>query len=204
MRMRNKKHAEKRIAALEDMLVKDLVDYLPPAPLHIEIGCGKGSFISETARRNPDISFLAIEKVVSVILSAMENASENAENVKFFLGDATDLGTIPMKNFCERIYLNFSDPWPKKKHTKRRLTSPLFLELYKKILTPDGEIHLKTDNQGLFEYSIETLTENGFGLKNVTWDLHSGDTPWNIPTEYEFLFSSRGVPICRLEAFLKP
>lgn len=206
MRVRNKKNAMRRIAALDELLINDLEKLSPPSPLYIEIGCGKGTFIAETAKRLPYVHFLAVEKVPSVLVTAMERtAREEIPNISFFLGDAADLAKIPEEGFCSRIYLNFSDPWPKKRHTKRRLTSPGFLELYKKILSPGGEIHFKTDNREFFDYSVESFGQNGFILENVTYDLHNSEfMKDNIMTEYERLFSSLGLPICRLEAVFRP
>lgn len=170
-------------------------------PLHLEIGCGKGGFITETARRNPDIQFLAVEKVPSVLVLAMEKvAAEELSNVQFFSGDVMRLADYPLAGKCERIYLNFSDPWPRTKHAKRRLTAPSFLELYRQLLVENGEIIMKTDNVPLFEYSLETLPENGFVLTDTTYDLHSLNDPNNVVTEYEANFSSQGISICRLIA----
>lgn len=202
MRMRNKKHAAERIEAQSSMLLKDISEMKSVSMPHIEIGCGKGGFISELAKRNPDINYIAIEKNTNVMVLAMEKtAAKGTRNVKFLLGDATSLEQLGDIAFCGRIYLNFSDPWPKKKQHKRRLTSPQFLELYKKILLPEGEIHLKTDNRGLFEYSIETLSQNGFKLKEVSLDLHASDFKDNVMTEYETRFSEAGMPIYRLVAY---
>ena len=177
----------------------------PPSdiPLHLEIGCGKGAFITEMARRNPDIQFLAVEKVSSVLVLAMEKAAAAAlSNVQFFSGDVMKLADFPLGGKISRIYLNFSDPWPRTKHAKRRLTAPTFLALYKALLVPGGEIVMKTDNVPLFDYSLETLPENGFRIESMTRDLHAENDPENVMTEYEANFSSKGFPICRLIAKL--
>lgn len=201
MRMRHKKHQEERMEAVGAYLVTGPQSLSSRLPLHLEIGCGKGGFITETARRNPDIQFLAVEKVPSVLVLAMEKvAAEELSNVQFFSGDVMRLADYPLAGKCERIYLNFSDPWPRTKHAKRRLTAPSFLALYRQLLVENGEIIMKTDNVPLFEYSLETLPENGFVLTDTTYDLHSLNDPNNVVTEYEANFSSQGISICRLIA----
>ncbi len=201
MRMRHKKHERERMEAVQSFLVRDPEALSEKTPLHLEIGCGKGAFITETARRNPDIQFLAVEKVSSVLVLAMEKAAAaELSNVQYFSGDVMRLAEFPLAGKVSRIYLNFSDPWPRTKHAKRRLTAPSFLALYRQLLTEDGEIVMKTDNVALFEYSLETLPENGFTLFGVTRDLHAENDPDNVVTEYEANFSSQGVPICRLFA----
>lgn len=203
MRMRHKKHEKERMEAVERFLVKTPEDLSLKTPLHMEIGCGKGAFITETARRNPNIQYLAVEKVSSVLVLAMEKADRGElSNVQFFSGDIMRLTDFPLSHKVERIYLNFSDPWPRTKHAKRRLTAPSFLEFYKELLIPGGEIIMKTDNVNLFDYSLETLPEAGFYLESVTRDLHAENDPENVMTEYEENFSSKGFPICRLKAKL--
>ena len=203
MRMRHKKHEKERMEAVSSFLIKSPEDLSEKTPLHMEIGCGKGAFIAETARRNPDIQYLAVEKVSSVLVLAMEKVQRGElSNVQFFSGDIMRLTEFPLKHKVERIYLNFSDPWPRTKHAKRRLTAPSFLEFYKELLVPGGEIIMKTDNVNLFDYSLETLPAAGFSLENVTRDLHAENDPENVMTEYEENFSSKGFPICRLKAKL--
>lgn len=174
-------------------------------PLHIEIGCGKGQFMSTLAKLNPDINYIAIEKFDSVLLRCLEKIiNEDIPNLKIAVMDAAVLGTYFADDEVDRIYLNFSDPWPKSHHAKRRLTSPLFLDLYKHVLKDEGEIHFKTDNRGLFEYSLESFNNNGFKLSHISLDLHK-DTekyPDNITTEFEDKWSKLG-PIYRLEAKVK-
>jgi len=204
MRMRKKKHATERIDAIKEYLLEDVSKIADKKPLHMEIGCGKGAFITQLAAKNPDINYIAVEKVTSVMVLAMEKAAAaQLKNVKFLLGDVAKLAELETESFCDRIYLNFSDPWPRKKHAKRRLTAPQFLSIYKKMLTEGGEIHMKTDNRTLFDYSLETLPANGFELDNVTFDLHADNPVDNIMTEYEKNFSEQGMPIHRLEAKLK-
>ncbi len=205
MRMRHKKHERERMEAVQAYLVGEPEALSAKTPLHLEIGCGKGAFITETARRNPNVQFLAVEKVSSVLVLAMEKIAAAAlSNVQFFSGDVMKLTDFPLQNKVERIYLNFSDPWPRTKHAKRRLTAPGFLALYKTLLAPNGEIVMKTDNVPLFEYSLETLPANGFRLESVTRDLHAEHDPENVMTEYETNFSSQGISICRLKARLAP
>ena len=174
-------------------------------PLHIEIGCGKGQFMSTLAKLNPDINYIAIEKFDSVLLRCLEKIiNDDIPNLKIAVMDAAVLGTYFADDEVDRIYLNFSDPWPKSNHAKRRLTSPLFLDLYKHVLKDEGEIHFKTDNRGLFEYSLESFNNNGFKLSHISLDLHK-DTekyPDNITTEFEDKWSKLG-PIYRLEAKVK-
>ena len=171
-------------------------------PIHIEIGMGKGTYIMECARRNPDINYIAIEKFDSVLLRALEKVKEDdIPNLRLCIIDAMEIRESFADDELDRIYLNFSDPWPKKHHAKRRLTSPLFLEQYRHILKKNGEIHFKTDNRGLFEYSLETFNECGYKLSNISLDLHKDleKYPFNITTEFEDKWSKLG-PIYRLEA----
>ena len=174
-------------------------------PIHIEIGCGKGQFMMELAKRNPNINYIAIEKFDSVLLRALEKALEvDLPNLKLALIDAAMISEYFENEEVERIYLNFSDPWPKNAHAKRRLTSPSFLEQYKNILSSDGELHQKTDNRGLFEYSLESFNSCGWSLKHISLDLHKDyeKYPDNITTEFEDKWSKLG-PIYRLEAYKK-
>ncbi len=203
MRMRHKKHEKERMEAVKSYLITEPSMLSDKTPLHMEIGCGKGAFITETARRSPDIQYLAVEKVSSVLVLAMEKADRaELKNVQFFSGDVMNLADFGLSGKVERIYLNFSDPWPRLKHAKRRLTAPSFLALYKTLLVPNGEIIMKTDNVPLFDFSLETLPANGFKLESVTRDLHAENAPENVMTEYETNFSSQGIPICRLKAKL--
>lgn len=205
MRMRTRSHLNERIAACENILLEEYNDaarsFVGSSPLHIEIGCGKGRFITETAKNNPDTRYIAIEKVSNVIVLAMEKAA-NAEtdNLRFMRGNFQILSESFPDKSVDRIYLNFSDPWPKKGYAKRRLTHGGFLEIYKRILKDDGEICFKTDNRELFDFSLESFPENDFTLSEVTFDLHNSDFEGNIMTEYEERFSQMGYPICRLVA----
>ena len=172
-------------------------------PIHIEIGCGKGKFISELASKNPDINYVAIEKFDSVLLRASEKLEElELNNLKITILDAGELLNYFDSKEIQTIYLNFSDPWPKKCHAKRRLTSKLFLDEYKNILSDDGAIIQKTDNRHLFEFSLESFNENGFLIKNICLDIHKDEErfPDNITTEFEEKWMDKG-PIYYLEAY---
>ncbi len=169
-------------------------------PLYIEIGTGKGRFICEHAGNNPDIIYVGIEKFSSVIIRAIEKAeSFEPDNLRFIRFDADNIESIFDKGEVDRIYLNFSDPWPKDRHAKRRLTSSGFLKRYDNILAPSGDIVFKTDNRSLFDFSVEQANESGWNIDGLTYDLHN--SPFNtdnIMTEYEERFSSQGIPICRM------
>ncbi|MBO7631730.1 MAG: tRNA (guanosine(46)-N7)-methyltransferase TrmB [Lachnospiraceae bacterium] len=169
-------------------------------PIHIEIGMGKGQFITALATANPSVHYIGIEKYSSVLLRALEKQAElDLPNLRFLRFDAQDINTVFAPGEVDRIYLNFSDPWPKDRHAHRRLTSDRFLARYEKLLSPDGCIMFKTDNRGLFDYSVETAQTCGWELSELTYDLHN--SPYeegNIHTEYEDRFSALGNPICRV------
>ena len=173
------------------------------APILLEIGCGKGAFAIELAKRFPKYNVIAVEKCKNVILTACQNAkAEEIPNLRFLCGGAEYLHRHLKSGCAERIFLNFSCPFPKNKYANHRLTSPVFLPVYKTLLAKGGEIHQKTDHPRLFEFSIENLSANGFKLKNVTVDLHNSNFDGNIMTEYEKMFVEMGKPIFRLEAYL--
>lgn len=170
-------------------------------PIHIEVGSGKGQFIVEMAKAHPDINYIAIEIQTSVIVTILEKQiEEQLPNLQILHGDGGDLTEFFNEGEISLLYLNFSDPWPKTRHIKRRLTSPNFLKQYEVILPDKGEIHFKTDNQGLFEYSLSSMSEYGMTFKQVWLDLHKSNYEGNIMTEYEEKFSSRGNRIYRMEA----
>ena len=177
-------------------------------PIHIEVGMGKGRFLMDLARLHPDINYIGIEMYDSVLLRALqkrEELEENGEvysNLFFMRVDARLLPEIFEKGEVDKIYLNFSDPWPKERHAKRRLTSRQFLERYDKILAPEGTVEFKTDNRPLFEFSLEEVKEAGWVLDASTFDLHHDAKlmEGNVMTEYEEKFSSEGNPICKLIA----
>ena len=172
-------------------------------PLHIEIGMGKGRFIMDMAALHPDINYIGIERYSSVLLRALQKMEQNPlPNIKFICMDAADVAEVFAKDEVDRIYLNFSDPWPKDRHAKRRLTSTRFLERYNNILTPEGRVMFKTDNKDLFDFSLEQVEEAGWILENHTYDLHHSEyNEGNVMTEYEEKFSAKGNPICRLVAY---
>jgi len=171
-------------------------------PLHIEVGMGKGQFITGMALANPDTNYIGIELYDSVIVSALEKVLEanSPKNLRLLKVNGADLAKFFEKNDVSRVYLNFSDPWPKIRHEKRRLTAGGFLSLYESILVDNGEVHFKTDNRGLFEYSLVSMSQYGMLLKYVSLDLHANMPEDNIMTEYEEKFSKKGQPIYRLEA----
>ena len=202
MRARKKKHGAERLEAVSDIFIeKPILD--KNKKTYVEIGCGKGKFIIENAEKNPDINYIAIEKVPDVILLAAEKVKEKKlENVRFMMCDAKGLNEIFEEKSVDRIYLNFSDPWPKAKHYKRRLTYKTFLDVYRFILKDEGAIHFKTDNIGLFEFSLEQFAQDSWRLENVCFDLHNSEfASDNIMTEYEKNFSEKGFKINRLEAY---
>lgn len=173
-------------------------------PLHIEIGMGKGQFIMGMAGTHPDINYIGIEKYTSVLLRAvqkMESKEQPIDTLRFLCFNAEDITDIFSSGEVDRIYLNFSDPWPKDRHAKRRLTSQAFLDRYDKILKTDGHIEFKTDNKDLFDFSIEKINNSDiWKLDAFTYDLHNDPVlnAGNIMTEYEERFSAKGNPICKL------
>lgn len=170
------------------------------AALHIELGCGKGRFAAGIAAQNPDILLVAVEKVASAMVIAMERICEaGLQNVLFLDMDAARLADVFAPGEAARIYINFCDPWPNRRHEKRRLTSPGFLSLYRTLLAPDGQIHFKTDNAALFDYSLEQLSNTGFRLSQITRDLHAGGV-FGVMTDYEKKFYEAGVAIHRCVA----
>lgn len=212
MRLRNIPGADEYIANCE-YVINDPTDYKGlwnkeifsnSNSLHIEIGMGKGQFITQMAANNPDINYLGIERYSSVLLrAATKFEKEPLDNLRFLCVDARKLTDIFDKNEIDRIYLNFSDPWPKDRHAKRRLTSPIFLELYSEIIREDGLLEFKTDNTNLFDYSIMTINESSlWEMCNYTYDLHNEPSmnEGNIMTEYEEKFVGQGNPIHKLIA----
>ncbi|KKB37547.1 tRNA (guanosine(46)-N7)-methyltransferase TrmB [Bacillus thermotolerans] len=170
-------------------------------PIYIEVGTGKGQFVTEMAKAHPDVNFIGIEVYESVMVTALDRLIEaELPNLKLLNVDAENLTDYFEKGEVSRVYLNFSDPWPKKRHAKRRLTYKTFLKRYEDIMPASGEIHFKTDNQGLFEFSLMSFSEYGMLLKFVSLDLHNSDFEGNIMTEYEEKFSAKGQRIYRAEA----
>lgn len=209
MRLRNKPWAEDFIAAHPHIVIPTPEDhkgkwkevFQNDNPLHIEVGTGKGQFVTGMAKANPHINYMGIELYDSVIVSALENALEagTLPNLKLLKVNGAHLAEFFEKNDVSRVYLNFSDPWPKVRHEKRRLSHEDFLKLYESILIDNGEVHFKTDNRGLFEFSLMSMSAYGMLLKYVSLDLHANMPEDNIMTEYEEKFSAKGQPIYRLE-----
>ena len=172
-------------------------------PIKIEVGMGKGKFIMELAQRNPHINYIGIERYSSVLLRGLQKRGElELSNIFFMCVDAKELGNIFEKGEVFGIYLNFSDPWPKDRHAKRRLTSREFMNVYDQILDDKGKVEFKTDNRPLFDYSMESIPEAGWKIEMHTYDLHHSDyVRGNVMTEYEEKFVAKGNPICKLIAF---
>ena len=169
-------------------------------PLHVEIGMGKGQFLLTLAKQNPDINYVGVEKYSSVLLRALQKMDiEPLPNVRFIRMDAEDVLEVFDKAEVDRIYLNFSDPWPKDRHAKRRLPSRQFLDRYDQILTPEGRIEFKTDNRDLFDFAVEEVPFTNWTIQALTYDLHHTPDMFegNVMTEYEEKFSSMGNPICK-------
>ena len=177
------------------------------SPIHVEIGMGKGQFIREMARTHPEINYIGVELFTSVLIRAVQKVEEEEiPNLRFLWIDAEKLPEVFAAGEVDRIYLNFSDPWPKARHAKRRLTSPQFLNRYRQFLAADGRLEFKTDNQDLFAFSLESVPEAGWELVAHTFDLHHDETmnQGNVMTEYEAKFSGLGQPICKLIAVPLP
>ncbi len=205
MRLKNVKGASKVINQC-DLVIKNPENYKGEYqkifkndnPIHLEIGMGKGDFIINMAKTFPNINFIGIEMYDSVLVRAVEKIKEDIPNLIFIKIDAVNIEDIFAKEI-DMIYLNFSDPWPKNRHENRRLTSPRFLKRYDSIFKNKKTIIQKTDNRHLFEYSLKTLTDYNYKIKQISLDLHQEDI-FNIETEYEKKFSSKGYPIYMLEA----
>lgn len=214
MRSRKRKNGEARMEACGELILPFDKENITPFSLtklfpekksfRIEIGCGKGAFIAGIAERNPDVGFIAVEKIGDVMIVAAEKIKKSEmDNVRFLCCDAVHLETIFAPHSFECIYLNFSDPWPKARHAKRRLTYHEMLNRFKNLLSENGKIEFKTDNRDLFDFSLLEFEEAGYILENVSFDLHTSE--WasdNIVTEYEANFSAKGFKINRLEAYL--
>ena len=173
-------------------------------PIYIEIGMGKGRFLLNMAKEHPDINFVGIERYSSVLLRALEKYDteefKELKNVRFVCMDARNVENVFARGEVSRIYLNFSDPWPKKRHARRRLTSKEFFARYDQVLAPEGQVEFKTDNQDLFQFSLEQADEAGWRVLMSTWDLHADPAmnQGNVMTEYEKKFSAKGNPICKM------
>ena len=226
MRMRKKRNFDSRMEACGDLLLakgangilnmkeaaesyRALIDYKTvfgeervDLPVALEIGCGKGGFVIALAQANPNVNYLALEKMSNVILTPMEEVKKaGVENIRFLNIRAECLPCYIPEGSLDLIYLNFSTPLPKLGYATQRLTHRNFLEVYKKLLKKGGRILQKTDDRDFFEFSLEEYKACGFALENVTYDLHKDGNPeWNVVTEYESKWVERGLPIHRVEA----
>ncbi|MBB2508166.1 tRNA (guanine-N(7)-)-methyltransferase [Staphylococcus cohnii subsp. cohnii] len=208
MRMRYKPWAEDYLKSHPDIVDTDgshaghISEWFDKdQPIYIEIGSGMGQFITTLATQRPEINFISMEREKNVMVKVLDKVREqNLTNIKLICNDAIELNEYFKDGEISRIYLNFSDPWPKKRHTKRRLTYHTFLSLYKQVLKTDGEIHFKTDNRGLFAYSLESMSQFGMYFTKINLNLHQEEKENNIETEYERKFSDRGSRIYRMEA----
>ncbi len=210
MRLRNVPGAREAIAA-NDFVIHDETSikgkwheyFENDHPIHIEVGMGKGKFIMQLAAENPDINYVGIEKYSSVLLRALQKMEEEPlPNLCFIRMDAEYIADVFDKDEVERIYLNFSDPWPKDRHAGRRLTSSRFLGKYDQFLAPSGRVIFKSDNRDLFDFSLKEVPKAGWILENYTYDLHNSEyVEGNIMTEYESRFVAEGKPICRLVTY---
>lgn len=208
MRLRHKPWAKDKLAENSSIVVANPEElrgkwheqFGNQNPIHIEVGTGKGRFITGMAKANPHINYIGIELQDSVIVGALDLILEDlTPNIRLLNQNAENLQKFFAPNEIDRVYLNFSDPWPKNRHEKRRLTYKTYLKMYEEILVKNGEIHFKTDNQGLFEFSLKSFSEYGLLLKFVSLDLHNSDFEGNIMTEYEEKFASKGNRIYRSE-----
>lgn len=213
MRLRNKPWAQDYIQAHPEVVIanpearkgKWHEEFGNSNPVHVEVGTGKGQFVIGMAKQNPNINYIGIELYDSVIVVALEKVLEQEAlpNLRLLNVNGKDLTEYFDKGDIHQVYLNFSDPWPKTRHAKRRLTHENFLKLYRDLMPEGGEVHFKTDNRGLFEYSLMSMTDFGMQLKLVSLDLHAEEPEDNVRTEYEEKFAAKGQPIYRLEAKFK-
>ncbi|MFB1290753.1 tRNA (guanosine(46)-N7)-methyltransferase TrmB [Streptococcus pyogenes] len=209
MRVRKRKGAEEHLANNPHYVILNPEDAKGrwhdvlgnDRPIHIEVGSGKGGFITGMALKNPDINYIGIDIQLSVLSYALDKVlASEVPNVKLLRVDGSSLTNYFEDGEVDMMYLNFSDPWPKTKHEKRRLTYKDFLDTYKRILPEHGEIHFKTDNRGLFEYSLASFSQYGMTLRQIWLDLHASNYEGNVMTEYEEKFSNKGQVIYRVEA----
>lgn len=207
MRMRKKKNCDTRLDKSGSLWIRNPEENLGKwdrefgnsNPIHLEIGCGKGQFICQMAQKYPEINFIALEVEKNAMVIAMEKAEPlGLKNLRFIIADAANLCEYFEKGEINRIYLNFSDPWKKNKQAKRRLTHKNFLDVYKKVINIGDLICFKTDNQKLFEFSLNSFAQEDFKMSDITFDLHNSGWEDNVMTEYETKFSEAGMPIYRV------
>ena len=209
MRRRKVKGADIKLLSYKDYVLRDNIEALKGKwnekfnnnnPIHVEFGTGRGKFITTLATQNPDINYIAFEIKEEVLIKGVEKAVEaNLNNILFAWADVKNILDYFDENELSRVYVNFCDPWPKKRWSKRRLTHTNFLNMYEKVLNENGELHFKTDNQNLFEFSLNEISANDWQLKNISLDLANSDFE-NVTTEYEDKFMSYGMKIYRCEA----
>ena len=201
MRIRKKRNVNEKLLNFDDIVINTEADWRKDRSnrkLFVELGTGKGDFISHIAERNPDTYFMGLEMEATVVYAAARKIRErDLMNVRLMVFDINNIETLFNEAEIDRLYINFCDPWPKKRHAKRRLTYIKFLEKYRRILKPNGEIQFKTDNRGLFDFSLEQFELANAKVSEVTFNLHADNPVDNIETEYERKFSAMGVPICR-------
>jgi len=216
LRIRKKPHTEEKLQDFADFVTvgeigeetkgswRKLFSDDLSRELYVELGAGKGDFITALAERNLDKNFLGLEMEKEVVLKAARKIEEkNLSNVRLAVFDINNIEKIFAEGEVDRLYINFCDPWPKKRHFKRRLTYIKFLDMYQKILKPGGEIHFKTDNRNLFDFSLEQFAEKNFEVRELTFDLHANEPADNIRTEYENKFSAQGFKINRCVVIVK-
>ena len=209
MRRRKVKGADIKLLSYKNYVLRDNIEALKGKwnekfnnnnPIHVEFGTGRGKFITTLATQNPDINYIAFEIKEEVLIKGVEKAVEaNLNNILFAWADVKNILDYFDENELSRVYVNFCDPWPKKRWAKRRLTHTNFLNMYEKVLNENGELHFKTDNQNLFEFSLNEISANDWQLKNISLDLANSDFE-NVTTEYEDKFMSYGMKIYRCEA----
>lgn len=220
MRLRGRKGIRESIESQTDLVILNPQQYRGrwhevfgnDRPIHAELGMGKGRFISEMSRIHPDINFIGIDMYDELIRRASEKAREahtdadgacDLGNIRLVLGNIEKIEEMFAEHELERIYLNFSDPWPKKRHARRRLTHQGFVRKYMQLLNERGEIHLKTDSQSLFEFSLNSFADLGLRMRNISLNLHvDGPNPDHVMTEYEMKFSGQGMNIHRCEVVI--
>ncbi len=208
MRRRKIKGSDEKLVSYSDYVITEAQNYKGKwrelfsnnNPIHLEIGIGRGSFLKKYALKHPEINYIGIETKEEVMLYGVkESREEKLKNIKFIWQNAADLKDFFNKGEVDRICLNFSDPWPKKRHSKRRLTAETFLEMYREVMVDKGEVHFKTDHEELFEFSLNSFSESDWKLKNISLDLYKNLPEDNISTDYETKFVEKGLKIYRLE-----
>ncbi|MEF9990617.1 MAG: tRNA (guanosine(46)-N7)-methyltransferase TrmB [Romboutsia sp.] len=210
MRRRRKKGSDEKLLSYTDYVIRENIESLKGNwsqrfknnnPIHVEFGTGRGKFITTLSKQNPNINYIAMEIKEEVLLKAVEKAEEsNLKNILFVWGDVNNILDYFEVEELSRVYVNFCDPWPKTRWTKRRLTHTNFLNKYKEVLSVNGEVHFKTDNQDLFEFSLNEIASNDWLMKNISLDLAKNKDIHNVTTEYEDKFMSQGMKIFRCEA----